>query len=237
MDYTNILQLLHKHCNEFQSALEATSLIGVEPWVSLYDQIVGLKEILDQPSLLGAPNPLDNQALGQPSPIDKYGLASLVISLHENNITPVVIAKQVEGLLSISLSGTDVEAWIEQYNRAPITTKVGLSNGSIFDTQTQLQTVFDTLHNLLTEVNDQDSEYFYPAKTTKEREKLEVIKEVRQSIKDAAALSATIAQMESVENFKRIVIEEINKENPAAAQRIWKRIRAQQSMMNSLRMG
>jgi hypothetical protein len=44
----------------------------------------------------------------------------------------------------------------------------------------------------------------------------------------------TVKQFEAIDRFKQIVIEEVNKENPAIASRIYRRIQMAKTLLNTL---
>ncbi len=231
-DYTNVLQLLSSYCDRFRLSLEQSSLLGTEPWQGLLEELLGIRDLLNDPAISA---PLDNYQIQKQSPVERYGVASLVIALSEDNVTPRKISEHLESQ-GIPISEAEIKGWLKQYETAPITTKTDMVNGSIFDTQGQLQSVFDRLHSLLDEVDDRTDAHFASARITKEQVKLEYMKEIRQSIKDAASLAAVVANMQTVEQFKKVVVEEVGKVDPATAQRIWKKIREAKAMFSSLQM-
>lgn len=232
MDYTNVLQALNTFCDRFRGTLEQESMIGTSPWQELLEELLGIKDLLNDPVIS---QPLDNYQIQPQSPVEKFGAASIVIALSEDGMNPKSISAHLE-TQGIPISEAEIKGWLKAYQQAPITQKPAMANGSIFDTQGQMQIVFDKLHTLLDELDDQEDSHYLSAKITKEQVKLDYMKEIRQSIKDAASLAAVVANMQTVEQFKKVVIEEVNKVDPATAQRIWKKIREAKAMYSSLQM-
>lgn len=232
-DYENVVQLYISFIGRLKAQLEINSYIGLEPWQSLLEEAYQIKDLLNNPIIS---QPLNNAELKKgkkQNPVDKYGMQSLVISLYEDGLGFKKIAEYLEAQ-GLPITNTDVSDWIKDYSVSDITTQVELSNGSVFDTQFQLQDLFDKIYKLLQEIQIRDDADYKAAKTTKEQVKLEIYKELRMSVKDAATLATAVANMQTIENFKKIVIEEVNKLDPGTAQRIWKKIREAKSMFSSL---
>lgn len=232
-DFTNVIQLYVSFTEKLKSQLETNSFIGLEPWHSLLMEAYEIKELLNNPLIS---QPLNNAELikgKKQNPVDKYGMQSLVISLYEDGLTYQRISEYLQGQ-GLPIESKHVGDWIKEYSASEITTQVELRNGSVFDTQFQLQDLFDKIYALLQEIQAKDDKDYTSAKTTKEQVKLEVYKELRMSVKDAATLATAVANMQTIENFKKIVIEEVNKLDPGTAQRIWKKIREAKSIFNSL---
>jgi hypothetical protein len=106
--------------------------------------------------------------------------------------------------------------------------------GSVFDTQTQLQTIFNDLKAGIVALESADDEPFLKARKVKEEIWVTMLQEQRQLLKDARALMETVKQFEAIDRFKQIVIEEVNKENPAIASRIYRRIQMAKTLLNTL---
>lgn len=230
MEYKNVLQALHSFCENFQSALVTHSMIGQEPWTTLLEELLGLEELLNDPVVS---EPLDNFKIAPISPVEKYGVANSVLALNEDGVSPKEIAVHLKNQ-NVPLSEKDVKEWLEIYSKTPITTKAEAVFGSVFDTQNQLQFLFENLNNMIEQVKLQTDEHFNAAKITKEQVVLEHFKETRQLIKDASTLMATVSGMQNVATFQKMVIEEVNKVDPATAQRIWKRIKEAKIAFTSL---
>lgn len=221
MDYTNVLQALRDFCEKFQQTLENQSLIGADPWQSLLEELLGIQDLLNDPVIS---QPLDNHQLQQVHPVEKYGVASIVLALHEDGMQPKQIALHLQSQ-AVPVEESHIKSWLKQYSETSITQKAEAIYGSVFDTQTQLQQLFENLNSMIEAAKGQEDSHYLGAKITKEQVLLEHQKELRQLIKDAGALMTTVAGMQQVGQFQKIVIEEVNKLDPATAQRIWKRVR------------
>ncbi|MBD2201795.1 hypothetical protein H6G33_10590 [Calothrix sp. FACHB-1219] len=229
-EYTNVVQLFNDFVDRFKTTLEREKLIGVEQWIVLLEELYGIKELIVDPTISA---PLDNYKIVSLNPIDRLKLGNNVLSLLESGFNTKDITTSLENQ-GIVITEKDVKNWLKSYSESSIDEKIESTQGSVFDTQTQLQAIFDNLYNLLDQVAIKDDDSFYSAKTTKEQVKLEVMREIRQSLKDASGLAASIAALQTVKQFQKVVIEEVSKIDPIAAQRIWKRIQQARAMFSSL---
>jgi hypothetical protein len=140
---------------------------------------------------------------------------------------------------ALSMHGVDLTArqvgeWVTAYRSAPIMERVEYPYGSVFDTQTQLQTIFNDLKAGIIALESADNEPFFKARKVKEEIWVSMLQEQRQLLKDARSLMETVKQFEAIDRFKQIVIEEVNKENPAIASRIYRRIQMAKTLLNTL---
>lgn len=233
-DYTNVLNLLEAFCRTFEVELIRNSMMGSEPWTSMLGELREIFDLLNDPAIS---EPLDNSKLSKVHPVDRYGLGEGIIALHEQGLTAKEIVENLSNQGFDEFNEGNIRKWLREYNSTPITNRSSKVAVSVFDTQTQLQSLFETLQDLMDGLEDKDDETFYRGKTTKEQVRLQHIQEIRQTVKDAASLAATIAGMQQMETFKKLVIEEVNKENPAVAARIWKKIRDAKVMFTSFNLG
>lgn len=226
---TSILKEYNEVCEQLRNELVKKELL-IEPFISIVEELFAIGESLNDPVISGE---LDNYSLKIQSPIEKYGVASNVINLAEDGKSPEEISASLE-YTGVIIDKKDIKQWLKQYENLPALKKLETSRGSIFDTQFQLQEIFERLHTLLERVEDKEDADYARAKVVKEQVVLDYMKEIRQSVKDASALAATVASMQSVENFKQIVVEEISKLEPAVAQRIWRKIREAKQIHNTM---
>jgi hypothetical protein len=201
-----------------------------EPFVSILEELYGITESLQSPAI--AEN-LDNYALQISSPVEKYGVGSKVITLAEEGKSSEEISISL-AYSGVTIDKKDISKWLKQYEGLSTSEKIESSRGSIFDTQYQLQEVFERLHSLMESVENKEDNHYYKGKTIKEQVILDVVKEIRQSVKDASQLASTVASMQSVENFQKIVVEEVSKVDPDVAQTIWRRLKEAKSFYNSM---
>lgn len=229
MEYTNVLQQYRDFVSKFKSTLEKNSLIGLEPWTDLLDEASGLEEILNDPVIS---KPLDNYSIEKSHSIDVLGLGPKVISLYEDNYSPLEIAKIINQACQSKLTSNDVDSWITSYSKQSIISKAELEFGNVFDLKTQLQDIFIDIKTHLEEIKAMDRKAFN--RTSKDEVIIAGREQLRQLVKDAAGLITLLDSREDVRRFQKIIFEEINKESPACVQRIMRRIREQKSIQQTL---
>ncbi len=228
MDYTNVLQLYKDFCEDFKDTLLEESLLGQEPWHSLLIQAEEINTLLSDNTITGE---LDNYKLTQANPIESLGVGNSVIALYEENYTTEDITTILNNQ-GFDLEVKDVKEWLKTYNKEGILTKASFNYGSVFDTQVQLQTLFESLNDMLLEIKHKpDSSY-------KRKDKDDIIREylaeLRQAIREAAQLTSTVASIKKAEEFQQIVLEEINKESPMVAAKIINRISQLKNVIKTL---
>jgi hypothetical protein len=229
-DYTNILQELRDWKNDFGSLLDSKQLIGTIDWQPLWERLVALERLFNDPVIS---EPLDNYKVALRHPIDACGMTEFVVQLVEKGSSESDISRALS-MHGVDLTARQVGEWITAYRSAPIMERVEYPYGSVFDTQTQLQTIFNDLKAGIIALESADDEPFIKARKVKEEIWVTMLQEQRQLLKDARALMETVKQFEAIDRFKQIVIEEVNKENPAIASRIYRRIQMAKTLLNTL---
>jgi hypothetical protein len=222
--YVNVLQQLNDFRLELFELFSKLNGLTKDPYQSLLLELDQIIENLSDP-VIG--QPIDNLQLMPKEllEIDKLGLGELISVYIQNNMTPSTISKSL-GLLGFSVTTSDINKWINSVNSSGILDRGEISGyGSIFDAEVQLQGVFERLKELEISTDNNNDEVFKSARTTRELVQREILSEQRQAIKDGVAITKAISQKQSFETFKRIMIEEINKESTEVAVRIWHRLK------------
>lgn len=231
MNYNNLLHLVSEWRSDFSDVLHEAELYGLEPYADLLERFLLIEKMLNDPVIS---KPLDNFSLEKIHTIDKFGMSRLVIQLIENGLEYKEIAK-VLGEQGCIVTTAEIRSWHKQYSSLPITERSGFEHNSIFDTQARMQELLEELILGMKLIEQRDDEDFYRAKTIKEREKLEYIKERRQLIIAAQNLLESLHLQREFEDRMKIVIEEVNKLEPMTATKIWRRISSMKNIVGSLR--
>jgi hypothetical protein len=229
-DYTNILQELRDWKDDFGSLLDNKQLIGTIEWQPLWERLVALERLFNDPIIS---EPLDNYKVALRHPIDACGMTEFVVQLVEKGSSENDISRALS-MQGVDLTAREVGEWITSYKGAPIMDRVEYPYGSVFDTQAQLQSIFNDLKAGIIALKSADDEPFIKARRVKEEVWIQFMQEQRQLLKDARALMETVKQFEAIDRFKQIVIEEVNKENPVIASRIYRRIQLAKTLHNTL---
>lgn len=218
INYTNVLQYHKDFHEEFLEVLKKESLVGKEPWYSLVLQLEEVSKLLQDPVVS---KELDNYKLVVQSPIEKLGLGNNILSLYEEGYEIKDITNILNGQ-GFNITVKAVEKWLKEYESEGVLTKASYNYGSVFDTQIQLQNLFESLNTMLEEIKNK------PDKIYKRKDKDDILREylaeIRQTIREAAQLASTVAAIKKAEEFQRIILEEINKESPITANKIISRI-------------
>ena len=229
-DYTNILQELRDWKDDFGSLLDNKQLIGTIEWQPLWERLVALERLFNDPIIS---EPLDNYKVALRHPIDACGMTEFVVQLVEKGSSENDISRALS-MQGVDLTAREVGEWITSYKGAPIMDRVEYPYGSVFDTQAQLQSIFNDLKAGIIALKSADDEPFIKARRVKEEVWIQFMQEQRQLLKDARALMETVKQFEAIDRFKQIVIEEVNKENPVIASRIYRRIQLAKTLHNTM---
>ena len=228
MDYTNVLQLLDSYIKGYKRALSSEELIGVEPWQTLLEEITGVYNLLNSPTICPE---IDNHAIVQKSKITQYGVETIVTSLYEEGFKPTEISNQLQSQ-GLVVSSKEIKEWLNDYSIMPIVDKATYQYGSVFDTQTQMQNIFNKLNYLLAEVEDTDRGQF--RKTSKQEVILQYMTELRMTLKDATSLAATVSNLEAIESYKQVVLEEVGKVDPIVRQKIIRRLQEAKILLRNI---
>lgn len=216
---TNCLELFNTTLSLLKKELEENEIINLQPWDEIFINLNTCYEILNQ-----AESPIDNYKIIVKHPIDQNGLGNITLALYEDGLTFQQIA-EYHAYRDFKISKSEVQNWIENYGSKTIINKINTEFGSVFDTEYQLQSLFERLNTMLTEIDQKQNSDYAIAKTSKDEVYLAYCSEVRQTIKDAANLAEAIATMKNVEEFQRIVLETINEIDPSTKNKIirkWK---------------
>ena len=220
---TNVIELGNNLSKQIRELLLDKGLVGQPEWDEVLFSLDNFINILNTPLVS---KELDNYQITKRNKIENLGIVNEVVDMIEEGMTPHQISSRlkVDGLL---ISVREVSEFIEEYNEADILTKIDKSNISVFDTESQLERIFTELNNNLESLNnltEEDDIRLGRAKVVKESLKNETIREIRHIIKDAAAIMNMIANLQTVREFNKVMLEEIRKESPAVAARIQKRL-------------
>lgn len=229
--YVNLLQHLKIFAEELRIKLGMEGVIGREPYLSIVEELDEIISNLSDPTVT---KPIDNVEIvpfkGMLE-IDRLGLGEIVSMYVTDNLSSARISDllNAQGFIITKL---DVDNWLSSVNSKGILDRPTLTGfGSVFDTQAQLQSVFDRLKELEIELDSQD-ESLYKGKVTKKQVQREFMSEVRATIKDATSLAKSLQRSDDIEDIKRIMIEEINKVSPPVAMSIWRRLRERGTSLN-----
>ena len=206
MEYTNVVQLGQKLSYELKTFLEYNNLIGTKEATYLVESFESFLDTLSDPIVS---EKLDNYKLQVQNPIEKYGASNEVINLIEEGKSPALIVQQLgaKGLGMISIE--DVKSYIKEYEQADIVTKIEKSNTSVFDTEAQLEVIFKTLQSEIDNLAYVDEEMLAKARTTKYQLKLEYLREVRMTVKDATTLAQAIENLTRQRKFNTLVLKTV----------------------------
>jgi hypothetical protein len=207
-EYTNVVQLGSRLVNELKVFIETNNLVGKSDATYLIESFESFKELLADPIVS---KELDNYKLTIQNPIEKYGIADEVITMIEGgmNISSIVDHFKLRGL---PIESKHVNTFSKGYQDADILTKIEKSNSSVFDTEIQLQMIFDTLTKKLADLEYADDDRLAKARVVKEQLEIEYIRELRMLSKDAQSLMEALMNLEQTKKFNSIVLEIINKE-------------------------
>jgi hypothetical protein len=231
LDYNNLLHIISEWRNDFTTTLYDADLYGLEPYADLLERFRLIEQMLNDPVIS---EPLDTFKIEAIHPIDKFGMAPVVIQALERGIEYKDIVK-ILGEQGCTVSNSEVRDWHNKYSSLPITERSGFEPNSIFDTQARMQELLEELIAGGKLIEQRDDEDFFRAKTVKEREKLAYMQERRQLILAAQNLLESIHLQREFDDRMKIVIEEVNKMDPMVAARIWRRIQSMKSLVGSLR--
>lgn len=166
--------------------------------------------------------------------IDRLGLAFSVIRLYQDGFTENEIAQTITNQVGQEITVAEVKKWLE-LNRTDLDfTNPRATRGSIFDTQSRMQDLFEKLYDKLEEISQKSEERFRAGKLSKDEVELEYLKEVRQLTKDGAAIVAAVSTMTRIKEFQKIVVEAIGQVSPSAQQYILRKLNEQRHIMGAL---
>lgn len=222
--YINVIQQLQLYIEKMEIRFSAEGVLGREPYQSILEEIKGIISNLNDPTIT---KPIDNLELVS-SPlleIDRLGLGELV-SLYvkeEINVNRIAEILQTQGY---NITFRDINTWLSSVNGKGLLDRPQISGfGSVFDSEVQLQSIFDRLRHLEIELDSEEEEKYLRTKTTKKQIQRELISEVRATIKDATNLAKSMQSQDDLKEIQRIIIHEINQESPTLAMRIWRRLK------------
>ena len=210
----NALELYSAALEKYKLALEDKALINVEPWSEIYLELQSCFDILNT-----ANSEADNYSLQVKHPIDQFDLGNITIALYEDGLDYADIA-EYHTAREFKITSTEVKKWLTNYTNSSVLEKTSLQHGSIFDTEYQLQSLFDRLNTQLKEIDLKDNLDYASGRTTKDEVYLAYCTEIRQTIKDAATLAEAVANMQKVERFQQIVLQCINEVSPTVRNKI-----------------
>lgn len=166
--------------------------------------------------------------------IDRLGLAFSVIRLHQDGFTESEISQVITNQVGQEITVAEVRKWLESNNNNLDFANPRAVRGSIFDTQSRMQDLFEKLYDKLEEISEKSEERFKAGKLSKDEVELEYLKEVRQLTKDGAAIVAAVSTMTRVKEFQKIVVEAIGQVSPSAQQYILRKLNEQRHIMGAL---
>jgi len=229
--YINVLQHLQLYVEKMEIRFSAEEVLGREPYQSILEEAKGILTNMSDPTVT---KPIDNLELVS-SPlleVDRLGLGELVsLYVAENiNVNRIADILQTQGY---NISFRDINAWLSSVNGKGILARPQVNGfGSVFDSEIQLQSIFDRLKHLEIELDSEEEDKYLKTKTTKKQIQRELISEVRATIKDATNLAKTMQSQDDLKEIQRIIIHEINQESPILAMRIWRRLKERSGVIS-----
>lgn len=224
-----IQSLLLGFKNRFSSTVLKNSLLGQPEWDELIDEITGITEVfksLSEEEIF--------HTYKEENVIDKFKIGANVVKLANSNYTNEEVAEIVSLQTGFTIVTQDVESWLQNYSALSTNNKPEALSGSVFDTQSRMQDIYESLQMHLEKIARMDDDYFLKAKITKSQVETEVMKELRQLTKDAASIVNAVSTMERIKEFQQMVVETINTVSPTAAQQIMRKLKEKRVILNSL---
>ena len=221
---SNGLELIAEGLEQLKGELENQALINVLPWNEIYLKLNDGLDILNS-----ATSAVDNYVPVVKHPVDQMGLGDITLALYEEG-TSFKDISEYHKHRTFDISPKQVQQWIESYSNKTVLAKVDLEHGSVFDTQIQIQGLFDNLSTMLKKIELKNNSDYAIARTSKDEVYLAYCTEVRQVIKDAAALTEAVANMQNIEEFQRIVLQVVNEVDPKVKNRIMRKWKKQKEL-------
>lgn len=230
-EYTNIVQLGNRLVNELKVYIESNNLIG-RPDANYL--ISSFEDFIDKLSDPIVSQELDNYKLTTQNPVERYGVVEEVITQLEEGKQSKDIAESL-AIRGLPIEVKHITAFRREYQNADIVSKIEKSNASVFDTQVQLQMIFDSLNDKLAALAYVDDTRLEKARVVKEQLELEYTRELRMTIKDAKDLAEAINNMQNTSKFSQIVLNTVNSLcGPTVFNQVVSEIRKQKLMLNGI---
>lgn len=229
-EYTNVVQLGSRLANELKVFIENHNLVGTRDANYLIESFEDFIDKLSDPLVS---QELDNYKLTTQNPIEKYGIVEEVITLLEEGRNSNEIAEGL-AIRGLPIEGRHVLAFKKEYQNADIVSKIEKSNSSVFDTQVQFQMIFDTINQEIANLESIDDETLAKARVTRPQIKMEQIRELRMTVKDAQALAEAMLNMENNKKVISIMLDTVNKMcGPTVFNQVASEIRKQKLIFGS----
>lgn len=224
----DVYSLLEAFEGRFLKCLMTEELVGAEPWTSLLEEFMGIKEIFQT---IATEETFNFKALNI---IDRLKLAQNVISLKNSDYDDKEISEILSTQTGQHILQADVSIWLENYSNITLSARPQVLRGSIFDTQSRMQDLHERLLILMEEVKKMTAEDFKYTKTTKPEVIKDIISEMRQLTKDASQVITAISNLNRLKEFQQMVLEAIATVSPQVQQAILRKLGEQKAIMGAL---
>ena len=216
----------------FRDKLASTMLedkkAGSPKWDSLLSELDSIVDMFE------IPVELDPAYLKKSSIIDRLGLSFQVIQLYQSDYKNDQIAEVLSNQTGISVGAGEVKRWLDSNKDKIIVDRPQAVRGSIFDTQSRMQEIFESLYERLDRIRLKEEDAYSRNKISKDEVELEFLKEIRQLTKDAASIVSAVSTMSRIKEFQQMVVEVIGQCSPSAQQQILRKLNEHRSLMGSL---
>lgn len=198
------------------------SLLGRDDWENILKEFEDILDLLDTSDIKQI----------KKNSIDRLGLALEVLRLNESDIAPKDISLTLKESYLTEVSEQEVADWLTEYSNLNYSNKMEKMKGSVFDTQSRMQELYETLVIKLEDLSNLDERIF--KKASKPEVEKEYLSEIRQLLKDASILISSVSVLERARDFQRIVLETIKEVSPSTAHLIQRKLTEKKMIMDSL---
>lgn len=220
-------QLLGEWRGQLKSFMLSKSLMGIPTMTDLLEQLDDIITVLDLPTGGGL-------TLSKLHPIDRLGCGLSVLSMYCDGMDTASISKVIHTQTGEDISTSEVQQWIDNYEASGVVRRSTMSNLSIFDTKNRMEDIYLNLQKIQADIEMAPPEEFSRAKTTRYDVQLAAASQMRAAAKDARQVVEALHQMNTYAELASIIVEEIKKESPAVAQRVYKILRQKGALVKAI---
>jgi len=228
LELSSIVESLEELNKQLHSFLLDKELIGLAQSTAILDNLQTIVEVLNTK---GVGSTLDVYKAEPKNPVERYNCQEIVLTQYQEGADYITISRYLSSL-GYSIKANDISNWIEIYNSTSILAKSEMKYGDVFDTTGQLQRLFNILNDELVNLERVDPEEL--RKSSIYEIKLQYMSEIRATLKDAAQLSQAINNLNEIDNYKKVVFEEIRKLSPETALTIVQRLKSVKALHASI---
>ena len=188
-----------------------------EKYDSLTQELDEIYELLNHPTIAA---PLNNFSIREVSTIDKLALGDNLISLYEGGLSCREVADTLSKSVGMPIKTKEVESYIEKFKKGSISTQRQQRSNSVFDTKNRMEDLLMELNELLFTLKLKTDEDFSRGKASREQVMVEVLREMRMTVSDAAAIIKTYANLAAVKEVIDIIIQSLPDKDKAQVYRV-----------------